>query len=321
MRIGENPEKLNSKKLEYKPFRVIIPVFIPEGNAGYFKDAFSVFEKSIYSLLNTIDAEKTNITIINNNCKKEVTDYINLLLANKEIDKHIHCSENYGKIYTILQEARGCYEDYIAIVDSDVFFFSNWQNEALSIFNNFKNAGVVGLTPDPNTAFYCNNSLFTNEFLFVKKDKVVKDKELELFEAGINKENFFVTKTKNWKEKQFYLETKTTKAVIGAGHFASVYRKEIFKKLPLEKPIYVFPGGELSFLDIPIDKLGYYRLSLLKASAYHLGNSLPDWILEKEIFASKIHEHLESSKRVYVLIPYNFRCLFVRVLRKFNFYK
>ena len=321
MRIGENPEKLNSKKLEYKLYRIIIPVFIPEDNEGYFKDAFSVFEKSIYSLLNTIDTEKTNITIINNNCKKEVTDYINLLLANKEIDRHIHCKENYGKVYTILQEARGCYENYIAIVDSDVFFFPGWQNEALTIFRNFKNAGVVGLTPDPNTAFYCNNSLFANEFLAVKKGKVVDDRELELFEEGINKRDFFVTQNKNWKHAQFYLEKNRIKAVIGAGHFASVYRKEIFKALPFEKPIFVFPGGELSFLDLPIDKLGYYRVSLLKASVYHLGNTIPDWINEKKIHKSKLDGDFNNSNKINVLISYKLKYFFVRVLRKFNFFK
>ncbi len=321
MRIGENPEKEKSKKIKYKFFRVIVPVYIPEEESEYFNNAFSVFKKSIYSLLNTIDAENTNITIINNNCKKEVTDYINLLLFNKDIDRHIHCKENYGKIQTILQEGRGCYEDFIAIIDSDVFFFSGWQNQVLSVFDSFKNVGVVGLTPDPNTAFYCNNSLLANEFLFVKKGKVVEDKELELFEAGINKENFFVTKTKNWKEKQFYLETKTTKAVVGAAHFASVYKKEIFNRLPFEKPIYVFPGGELSFLDIPIDKLGYYRVSLLKAFVYHLGNSLPKWIDEKVVLREKIRYKLERSEKMCVFIPYGLKCFFVRVLKKIHFYR
>lgn len=321
MRIGINPEKEKLKKLKYRPFRVIIPIYIPEDNSGYFKNSFAVFEKAIYSLLNTIDTEKTNITIINNNCNKEVTDYINLLVSNKEIDRHVNCKENYGKMYTVLQEARGCYEDYIAIVDSDVFFFTDWQNEALSIFQNFKNVGVVGLTPDPNTAFYCNNSLFASEFLAVKKGKVVEDCELELFEEGINKRDFFVTQSKNWKQMQFYLEKNKVKAVIGAGHYASVYRKEIFKDLPFEKPIFVFPGGELGFLDLPIDKLGYYRVSLLKAAVYHLGNSLPDWISEKKIYRSQLKENFKKSKKIKVLIPYKLKCLFVRVLRKFNFFK
>ena len=320
MRIGENPEKKKSKKLKYKIFRVIIPVYIPDDESEYFKNSFSVLKKCIDSLLKTIDVENTNISIINNDSKKEVTDYINLLLLNKDIDRHIHCKENYGKVQTVLQEARGCYEDFIAIIDSDVFFFSGWQNQVLSVFKSFKNVGVVGLTPNPNTTFYCNNSLFANEFLFVKKGKVVEDRDLELFEAGVNKENFFVTKTKNWKEKQFYLEAKTTKVVVGAAHFASVYKKEIFKKLPFAKPTYVFPGGELSFLDIPIDKLGYYRVSLLKAFVYHLGNSLPNWIDEKEVFVQKMDIDYQNSKKMYVLIPYSLKSLLVRVLKKFNFY-
>lgn len=116
MRIGENPEKQKSKKLSYKLFRVIIPVYIPNEESEYFKNAFFVFKKSIYSLLSTIDLENTNITIINNNCNAETTDFINPLLDSKDIDRHVHCKENYGKIQTILQEARGCCEDYIIMV-------------------------------------------------------------------------------------------------------------------------------------------------------------------------------------------------------------
>lgn len=108
-------------------------MYIPESEDAYFKYAFQVFQKSIYSLLETIDTEKTNITIVNNDCKQEVTDYLTDLLAQKKIDRHIHCQENYGKVYTVIQEARGCYEEYIAIVDSDVYFFEGWQTEVLNV--------------------------------------------------------------------------------------------------------------------------------------------------------------------------------------------
>lgn len=321
MRIGENPEKQKSRKHRYKPFRVIMPVYIPEDESDYFKDAFAVFKKSIYSLLTTIDTEKTNITIINNDCNKEVTAYINQLLISKSIDRIVHCKENYGKIYTVIQEARGCYEKYVAIVDSDVFFFSNWQNEALAVFNNFQNVGVVGLTPDPNTAFYCNCSLFMKEYMSVKKGKIVEHTDLELFESGINKKDFFVTAKKNWKESQFYLEKNGIKAIIGAGHFASVYRKKMFERFSYKKPVNVFPGGELRFLDTPIDELGYYRVSLPKAHVYHLGNSIPDWIDTKKNFNSAMINNLKESRKIYVLFPYYFKCIFLRLLRRLNFYK
>ncbi|WP_338377969.1 glycosyltransferase family 2 protein [uncultured Flavobacterium sp.] len=322
MRVGINPEKEKSKKLKYKLFRIIIPLYIPENEAAYFNNALQVFQKCMYSLFETIDEEKTNITIINNNCKKDVTDYVNDLLSEKRIDRHVHCKENYGKIYTVIQEARGCYEKYIAIVDSDVFFFTGWQVEVLKVFENFKNVGVVGLTPDVNTAFYCNSSLFFKEWLFVKKGKIVDNKELELFEEGINKKDFFITINKNWKNSQFYLEKNNVKAIVGAGHFASVYKKEVFKHLTFKKPIYVFPGGELNFLDKPLDKQGYYRLSLIKAFAYHMGNTIPEWLLEKKLKKNILNlRHHNEGKKSDLNFYYFFKSLFLRILRRFKFYK
>src|SRR5690606_3057117 len=115
-------------------------------------------------------------------------------------------------------------------------------------------------------------------------------------EKGIGNNHFFVSPKKNWKKEQFYLEKRDLKVVIGANHFASTYRKEIFEKLPFDKPIYVFPGGELKFLDTPIDKLGYHRVSLCKAFAYHMGNTI-DENVNLEILKNNLLEKNEIDKK------------------------
>ena len=54
---------------------------------GYFKDSFTIFKIHINSILNTIHT-KTRITIFNNNCIKEVEEYIySLYKQHKEIDQ------------------------------------------------------------------------------------------------------------------------------------------------------------------------------------------------------------------------------------------
>lgn len=271
MRIGVNPEKIKKTKILYKIHRVIIPVFIPEKDL-YFENSFEVLKKCLKSLLKTIDADKTNITIINNNSKVEVKEFLLELIKLKKIDKYVETSVNYGKVYSILAEARASFEPFITISDSDVFFFNDWQNSVHKVFETYTNVGVVGLTPDPHMAFYCNNSLIFDKWFIFKKGKIVNDSDLELFEKGIGNNNFFINKNDNWKKKQYYLEKNKLKVVVGASHFASTYRRELFNKIPFSKPIYVFPGGELKFLDAPIDKLGYYRVSLNKAKVYHIGN-------------------------------------------------
>ena len=126
MRVGINPEKKKKEKIIYKQHRIIIPVYIPDSEDDYFKNSEKVFYLSINSLLRTIDKSETNITIINNNCKKEVADYIKSLFEKKEIEKLVNYSVNYGKVYSVLQEAKAAYEPFITIADADVLFFDNW---------------------------------------------------------------------------------------------------------------------------------------------------------------------------------------------------
>ena len=123
MRIGINPEKNKKKIIWYKLHRIIIPVYIPTEEKKYFDNLFEVFKISIGSLLKTTSKQFTNITIINNNCNKEVTNYINSLIESNLIDKHIHNSINKGQVNSILSEVRSCHEEVITIADADVFYF------------------------------------------------------------------------------------------------------------------------------------------------------------------------------------------------------
>ncbi len=321
MRVGINPEKKKKEKIIYKQHRIIIPVYIPDSEDDYFKNSEKVFYLSINSLLRTIDKSETNITIINNNCKKEVADYIKSLFEKKEIEKLVNYSVNYGKVYSVLQEAKAAYEPFITIADADVFFFSNWQNKAQLIFESFKNVGVVGLTPDPHMAFYCNTSFWATKLFFVKKGKVVKDFDLELFERGINNKNFVFTKKYKWKKYQDYIKKNDCIAIVGASHFASVYKKEVFHSLPFASPIYVFPGGELNYIDIPIDKLGYYRLSVEKAMVYHMGNTLcNEFNLDNLVNNHLINKKHINKNELTLNLSYILRDIFLRILRKLNIY-
>lgn len=318
MRIGTNPEKEKFQKIQYKLHRVIIPVYIPNDSHDYFKNLDIVFYASINSLLKTIDAKQTNITIINNNSTKEVTEFIDNLLCKGLIDKHVKYHWNYGKVYSILQEARASYEDFITIADADVFFFNDWQNQVHRVFNEFNKVGVVGLTPDPHMAFYCNSSLIFSKFLAIKKGKIVDNYDLELFEEGINNKYFFVNNNNNWKNKQYYLEKSDLKVVIGASHFASTYRKEVFNKLKIDKPIFVFPGGELNFLDLPIDKLGFYRVSLSRAYAYHMGNSFKQELMNYKTESSNIRCFNNKKNNFFLSnlgLLYSFKTMFARTVK------
>lgn len=277
MRIGTNPEKKQLSRITYKPHRVIIPVYIPDSKEDYFKNLFEIFKISINSLINTTNKKFTNITIINNNCRPEVTSYIDGLLKENIIDKHVKFSDNYGKIHTILTEAKASLESFITISDADVFFYNGWITETLKTFTIFDKVGVVAPLPMPQLAFYANASLFSKKTFSIKKGSVVDKEDLYLFEKSVNSKIF--TKKIDWFKKQFYLEKRQYKVCIGAGHFVGTYKKEIFDKLSIKKPKFVFEdGAERNHLDIPIDQLGYSRVSLINTHAYHLGNTIPEFV-------------------------------------------
>lgn len=316
MRIGENPEKNRLTKILYKKHRVIIPVYIPDDEETYFNELFSVFKESINSLLKTTSSKNTLITIINNNCKEEVTIFIDKLLSNKKIDKHVKLSVNYGKVYTILSEARASYEDYITIADADVFYFSNWESEVFNVFKAFGKAGVVAPLPAPQGALHNNVSLFGNFFNKPKRANVVDTNSFELFEKGTNNPKIFNNKMYKWKEKQYFLEKDGVKACVGSGHFIATY-KNVFKYFPSKKPKFVFrQGDEDEFLDSQFDKLGYYRLSTVKAYAYHLGNTIPNWVKEYKFKKENLNslrpnalKNNNSSKLKYLIKKFVFKLL------------
>lgn len=319
MRIGANPEKKKGIRLHYKKHRVIIPVYIPDVEDAYFMNLFNVFKISMESLLETISTE-TLVTIINNDCKNEVSDYINKLLDEKKIDKHIKLAKNYGKVYTAVAEARASYEDYITIADADVFYFSNWENEVFKIFNTFKYAGVVAPLPAPHGALYNNVSLFGKVYNQAKMGNVVDPKSFELFEKGTNNPNIFQDRKHKWKEKQYYLEKSGIKACVGSGHFVATY-KNVFKSFPDLKPEHVFRVGDVElFLDVQFDKLGYYRLSSLKANVYHLGNTIPDWIKKINIKQKEISILIQKPIKLPSQFKgkYYFKKLLFKFLKKYK---
>lgn len=317
MRIGRNPEKKLQNKIIHKKHRIIIPVFIPKSDDVYYDNLFSVLKVSINSLIRTTNQTETNISIINNNCREEVTKYIDKLLDEKKIDKHVKLSVNYGKVYTILSEAKASYEQLITIADADVFYFSNWFNETLTVFNTYDKAGVVAPLPMPQLAYYNNASLFLDKLLKIKKGKVISDNDLLLFEKSVNSK--ISLRKHNWFKNQLYLEKNKIQVCIGSGHFIATYRKEVLDKIKVIKPIYKFEDGAESFhLDHPIDKLGYYRLSTIKSYAYHLGNTIPKWVQDYDFGIIIPSEINNKTKRLKTYFPYKLKEIISKIYRKFT---
>ncbi|WP_035650334.1 glycosyltransferase family A protein [Flavobacterium sp. ASV13] len=300
MRKGVNPEKFKEERNIQKYHRVLVVCYIPNVQDDYYKESVAVLEKSLNSLINTINLETTSITFINNNSTVEVDDLIKGYLLTNQIDKYVLYNENRGKVYAVIDEVRSVFEPYVTIADCDVLFLNNWEDAVFSVFKNNPKAGVVSPLPCPGLALYLNENIFSDLYLFggIKYTKEVTDYDIDLYVQGVN--NFALINRENkssWKEKQYIVKRKNSKAVVGASHFVATYKSFIFKGETSFPEIKFKNGYEQNFIDVLASKKGLYRLSTIKTHAYHIGNKLDDFTLNYQ-FLENDKQHKVNFSRI-----------------------
>lgn len=280
MRIGINPEK-NNKEIELNNYhRIVIPVYIPHFE-GYFAQAFPVFKLCIESLLLTVHS-KTRITIYNNNCHADVKEYIDQKYNESElIDQVFHSKENLGKINAILAAVKGNLEPLITITDSDVFFKQNWQKAMEDLMIDFPQAGMI--CPVPNSkavSQFVKNNWYFGLFKSKLKFEPVSDPQAMIrFDDSLGNAKSLLKPIHLEKYLVIYNKKKNAKAVMGGGHFVATLRREVFDKGTNEPAFIKIVGGvENKFIDIPNEEMGFLRISTVDNYAFHMGNSIEDWM-------------------------------------------
>jgi len=275
MRVGFNPNKDKQQEPNNFFHQVIVPVYIP-GNEGYFKDSFQILRYCLESLSKTIHPN-TFITLVNNGSCTDVANYLDELHQNKKVHEIIH-SSNIGKLNAILKGISGHDFSLITVSDCDVLFLNDWQKETYKVFENFPKTGAVCPTPSSRSLKnYTSNiwfDLFFSKSLFFSK---VKNAEaLRAFAESVGKPAFY---NETHFRKYLTVSNKNCTAVVGAGHFVTTYRKEIFENNNLKYSDFVLGGeSEKKMLDVPVIKKGMWRLSTEDNFAYHLGNVQEQWM-------------------------------------------
>ena len=275
MRVGFNPhkDKQNSKSEYFH--QIVIPVYIPN-HKGYFKDSLAILKLCLESLSLT-SHKKTFITIVNNGSCEEVTNYLNELFLNEKVHE-IVTTTNIGKLNAVLKGIIGHNFSLITIADSDVMFLNDWQKATYSVFESFPKTGVVCPTPSSRslrtyTANIYWDMFFSKHLLF---SKINNHKALKMFGESVGNPDFY---NKIQLQKYLTVTNKNEKAVVGAGHFAATYRGDIFENINIKYSNYKLGGNsENKILDIPVIKKGFWRLSTAENYAYHMGNTLEDWM-------------------------------------------
>ncbi|RED19575.1 hypothetical protein BD847_3862 [Flavobacterium cutihirudinis] len=295
MRIGFNPVKEDKEIVVENYHRIIIPVYIPHFE-GYFEQTFEIFKLCIDSLLLTIH-DKTRITIYNNACHPDVADYIDLKYKESNfIDQVFHSKQNLGKINAILASTKGNLEPLITITDADVFFKENWQDAVEKMMIDFPAAGMI--CPVPNSkavSNYVKNNWYYGLFNGkLKFEKVSDPGAMIKFDESLGNKKSLLKQIHLEKYLVLYNKKRNARAVMGAGHFVATLRREVFDKGSNEPAFIKIVGGvENKFIDIPNEQLGYLRISTPENYAYHLGNSIEDWMFEE--FSNLKKENKKTS--------------------------
>ncbi|OOG65785.1 glycosyltransferase family A protein [Flavobacterium sp. A45] len=289
MRVGFNPHK--DKTLTESDYfhQVIIPVYIPN-QEGYFKDSFEILGLCLDSLFKTIN-KKTCITIVNNGSCIEVVAYLNDLFHKNKIQEVIHTT-NIGKLNAVLKGISGDNFPLITVSDSDVLFLNGWQEASYSIFDSFPKTGAVCPTPSSRSlrTFTANvywDLFFSNK---LKCTPVVNHDALKMFGLSVGDDNFY---NPVQLKKYLTVTNEDKKAVLGAGHFVTTYRSQVFNNLESRFATFKLGGdSEGQFLDLPVVKKGFWRLSTVDNYAYHMGNVSEDWM---KVEVSKLIQNDKKS--------------------------
>lgn len=289
MRIGMNPQKQEKKIALQFQHRVIILVYVPE-KEGYYQNIFEVFKLCLESAITTIN-EKCAITVVNNGSKKEVVEYINQKYANKEIDSVIHHNINIGKMDAIIGAARASREPIITLSDVDVLFKFGWQQEVERNFKAFKNLGTVSPMA-VKSAFRISN-------VSTQKQIILKQLNFKLEPIPENTDDYnLYLKSLNWditadKNAMWpVVEANNQKAILGCAHqVLSINREIFFKTVPVAPSLTLIGQNSVyNYADGPIDFAGGLRVSTYHNYAYHMGNTVEDWMLEVQ------RENVEKAK-------------------------
>ncbi len=277
MREGHNPNK--DKEIQTNDFfhQVIVPVYIPN-QEGYFKDSLKILDFCLQSLFKT-SHKHTFFTIVNNGSCTDVIAYLNLLHQENKIHELIH-TDNIGKLNAVLKGIIGRQFQLVTITDSDVLFLNNWQKASYEVFDAFPKAGAVCPTPssksfNDKTFNIIFEKLFSKDLFF---SEVVNPLALQAFAHSIGNTSFY---NKAHLEKYLVVSSGRAKAVVGAGHFVTTYRFEVFKKVKFTYSKFVLGGdSENRLLDRPVIENGLWRLSTADNYAYHMGNVFEGWMPE-----------------------------------------
>lgn len=275
MRVGRNPAKDHQRLSGFGSMRVVVPVYVPHVT-GYFARMIDVVELCLDSLWRT-KADSTLVTVVANGCCEEMLDVLRARSDAGQLDQLIVNQENRGKVDSTLAVARGAWEEWILISDCDALFLPGWHAEVSATLRSFPRCAFLGLSPAPNLVLYHTSSTVVGAALTgqLRVGRVVDMESAQAFSRSVDSDAVFESSAR----RHLYVRGGDIRAVVGAGHFCFVARREMLRSGPDYPSREALNGrADAEWLDAPCDQMGGWRLSTPRAWVLHIGNVPEPWM-------------------------------------------
>jgi hypothetical protein len=279
MRIGDHPLKANPALGGYGLHRLIMPVFIPN-TEGYFAEAIEVLRLCLESLRLT-RKPATAVTIAANGCCQAARAVLQGEMEAGWIDQLTLHARNRGKVDAIMGAARGCFEPIVTFADCDVLFRRGWDSAIENLFAVFPECGFVSpfCVPGSEMGFTSAAILAGMAGRTIRFEAIANPSDVAAFARSIGHPERFQGVE---RLGQFVLRREGVSAGIGGGHFVCSLRRPVIQAAPAGPAMQAICGdSETNWLDLPPDRLGYWRLMTDRACVQHLGNRLEPWMAQE----------------------------------------
>lgn len=279
MRTGSYEAKVSNELSLTHRHRVIVPVYVPHLN-DYFANIEEILKLCLESLRLTT-AGRAKITVVSNGCCEPIVELLQEQSREGWIDQLVLNAANLGKIDAVSSLARGAFEEFITFTDCDVLFHPGWLEALEELLAHFPECGFVSPFPNPALTWYHNSATILGGLMRgeLKWEAIVPAQDLDRFARSIGNPEFF---REDQRTSQLILERDGYKACLGCGHFVCTLRKAVVAAMPEGPSLKAIHGrSEERWLDMPADRLGYWRLATPRAYAEHMGNVPEDWMYQE----------------------------------------
>jgi len=297
-RTGKHPLKLTEDMPADPRKRIsIVTVTHVPMLSGYWEKSLDVLALFFESLYVSADLPFDLMVFDNNSCK-EAQEYL-LEQRRQGRIQYLTLSEYNLKKLGAMDYLFSCAPgEFVAFVDSDVYFLPGWLEASLEVLEAFPEAGQVSAIPTIDKS---------KHYLESTRRGILADSSIKVEQGGDLIPDAFVNAhcMSIGKEKPDYLKQSeprndvritrgSASAYVSAQDFQFITRREIIRKaLPLQvrNPDEYYDPIYSPVFEAKLDELGYWRLSTTKYLIHHMGNRVPDLQTELAgIVSPVIHE-------------------------------